>query len=74
MELLIKKKMCIYIDLQGGQERPKKSRNLVNLKRNYLENIDIDRIIDIWLLISVKFPFEWYAWKTYFGNFTFSMT
>ena len=38
------------------------------------KNIDIECIIDIWLLISVKFPFEWYAWKTYFDNFTHDVT
>ena len=38
------------------------------------KNIDIECIIDIWLLISVKFPFEWYAWKTYFDYFTLDMT
>ena len=46
----------------------------VNFKCNYLENIDIECINDIWLVISAKFPFEWYVWKIYFGYFTVDMT
>ena len=65
----------IYINFKGVEKRLHKSvNNLVNFKRDYLENIDIECIINIWLLISVKFPFEWYAWKTYFDYFTFDMT
>ena len=35
----------IYINMQGGEERPhKRVNNLVNFKHNYLENIDIECI------------------------------